>query len=317
MPLRGAGQTLDMRDVRLGHGVSIPAGLAPEAAFAAGLEAWADVLPRSAAFTSLTAARAHGLWLPPLPGRTPWFIEMARDRHESVPVRPELHVTRPATLPALDGRLMPVPETLLACARDCALLDVVVLVDSALHLGLVGADALDEVAGRRRRGAPRLRQALALADGRSESPWESLLRVLHVTAGIDVEPQAVIVDAAGRFVARADLLLTGTRTLHEYDGPDHRTPDGQARDLGRDRRLLSAGHVRRGFVAKDLTRHPQLVIEEACQAVGVPFSVDRVMPWLVMVADSLFSPSGTRAAVKRWLRAETVGRNARQLRRMG
>lgn len=65
---------------RLGHGVSIPAGLPPDDAFAAGLTAWAEVLPPSAVFTSLTAARAHGLWLPPLPPRTPWFVAMGREK---------------------------------------------------------------------------------------------------------------------------------------------------------------------------------------------------------------------------------------------
>lgn len=209
------------------------------------------------------------------------------------------------------------PASLLACARDCALLDMVVLVDSALHLGLVDVDALLAIARPRVSGGPRLREAVALSDGRSESPWETLLRALHVTAGIEVEPQAEIFDSLGRFVARADLLLTGTRTLHEYDGPEHRTPKGQARDLDRDRRLLAAGHVRRGYVAKDVMRHPHLVIEEACQSAGLPFTMERVLPWLRLVEESLFSTSGQRKALGRWLRSEMVGRNARALRALG
>src|SRR5215207_7719670 len=61
-----------------------------------------------------------------------------------------------------------------------------------------------------------------LLEGRSESPWESVMRVLHRTAGIDVEPQKEIYDDGGRFVARADLWLVGTRRIHEYDGELHR-----------------------------------------------------------------------------------------------
>lgn len=306
-----------MPDVPLGHGVSIASGLADEEAFNAGLAAWRAVLPPSAAFTSLTAARAHGLWLPPPAPRTPWFVVMGRDNGESVPVRPELHVTRPAAAPAVLGGITTVAATLAACARDCSLLDVVVLIDSALHLELVDTASIRDAARPRLKGTPRLRKALALADGRSESAWETLLRVLHVTAGIDVEPQAEIVDDAGRFIARADLLLTRTRALHEYDGADHRSPKGQAHDLRRDRRLVAAGYVRRGFVAKDLLRHPHLVIEEACASVGVPFTIERIDPWLRLVGGSLFSASGQRLALKRWLRSEMVGRHARALRALG
>jgi hypothetical protein len=38
------------------------------------------------------------------------------------------------------------------------------------------------------------------------------MRVLHVAAGIDVEPQKKIYDSSGRFVARADLWLVGDST---------------------------------------------------------------------------------------------------------
>ena len=42
------------------------------------------------------------------------------------------------------------------------------------------------------------------------------MRVLHVAADIPVEPQSEIYDEYGRFVARADLLIKGTRRIHEY-----------------------------------------------------------------------------------------------------
>jgi hypothetical protein len=47
----------------------------------------------------------------------------------------------------------------------------------------------------------------ALLDGRSESPWESVLRLLHVAADVEVEPQKKIYDEWGNFVARADLWV--------------------------------------------------------------------------------------------------------------
>jgi hypothetical protein len=64
-------------------------------------------------------------------------------------------------------------------------------------------------ANQRRRGAPRLRQVIPLLDKRSESAWESVMRVLHVAADIPVEPQHEIFDEYGRFVARVDLLIKG------------------------------------------------------------------------------------------------------------
>jgi hypothetical protein len=69
-------------------------------------------------------------------------------------------------------------ETLLACACDLGLLDLLVLVDSAL-----------------------LRPALTYADGRAESAYEVLLRMLHVECGLDVEPQFEVYDSDGHLDA--------------------------------------------------------------------------------------------------------------------
>jgi hypothetical protein len=67
-------------------------------------------------------------------------------------------------------------------------------------------------AAQRRRGTPMLRQVIGLLDKRSESPWESVMRVLHRAADIPVEPQREILDQWGRFVARGDLWIVGTKT---------------------------------------------------------------------------------------------------------
>ncbi|MFT4288648.1 hypothetical protein [Nocardioides sp.] len=77
-----------------------------------------------------------------------------------------------------------VAEAVLAAARFLSLLDLVVLVDSALHLGRCTRGDLEAVATLRRRGAPALRRVLRYADQRSESAWETLLRMLHVACGI-------------------------------------------------------------------------------------------------------------------------------------
>ena len=84
-----------------------------------------------------------------------------------------------------------------------------ILGDSALRCGDCTLKELRATAAQRRRGAPRLRALLPLLDDRSESPWESVMWVLHLAAGIEVEPQKKS-SINGRFVARGDLWLVGT-----------------------------------------------------------------------------------------------------------
>jgi hypothetical protein len=83
-------------------------------------------------------------------------------------------------------------ETLLAAARDLGILDLVILGDSALRTGDCTIEELEATAAQQRRGAPRLRAVLPLLDDRSESPWESVMRVLHQAVSINVEPQKEI-----------------------------------------------------------------------------------------------------------------------------
>ena len=89
----------------------------------------------------------------------------------------------------------------------------VAMPEPALHLGTCARAMLERTAAERRRGAPRLRQALGRSDVRSESPWETLLRLMHLACDVPVEPQAEILAPDGSFIARADLRITGTRTL--------------------------------------------------------------------------------------------------------
>jgi hypothetical protein len=85
------------------------------------------VLPTSARFTQLTAARLYGWWVPPFPPALP--LQVVIDRSQTRPCRPGLRLIRQTDLaqPRLyDGvRLDPPAETLLACARDLSELDLV------------------------------------------------------------------------------------------------------------------------------------------------------------------------------------------------
>lgn len=230
---RGVGWT------SVGHGVRIPSGLSGRAELLAELRAWQEVMPAGAAWTGLTAAEVHGLWMPtPTPG-LPRFAATGTVPGAVTVARPQLAISRHASAPlavTIDGvRVVPVPDCIVATSRFLPTLDLVVLLDSARQLGKSTLAELVDAAGRRVRGARPTRAALRLSDGRSESAWETLLRLLHVVCGIDVEPQPEILDPYGRFVARADLRVVGTDLLQEYDGADHQQARQQRKALVRAR----------------------------------------------------------------------------------
>lgn len=138
-----------------------------------------------------------------------------------------------------------------------------------------------------------LRRAVALIDARSESTWETVLRLLHVLSGLPpVEPQADLVDDNGVWVARADLLLVGTRRLHEYDGETHRDRDRHRKDLAREKRLSRASYERYGFTASELLGRPGSVIRDAEVAFGLDHDPDRLRAWLEEIRPSLFTAAG-------------------------
>lgn len=268
----------------------------------ADLRAWQQLLPASGCFTHLTAAEVQGLWLPPLPDQTPVFASLPAGQDR--PRRPGLRVSRLSvtTTPEVVAgvRLAPVPELLLACARDLGVLDLVILVDSALRSGGTSPGEIRAAAGPGRRGAPALREALRYADARAESPWESVLRMFHVFCEVPVEPQVEVYDDQGIFVARGDLHLLGTRTLHEYDGAVHRERRTHVRDLERERGLANTGWVRRGYTSADLLGRAHVMLREADAALGRRHDPGRLEPWRGALRQSLFSPSGRARLRKRW-----------------
>ena len=150
-------------------------------------------------------------------------------------------------------------------------------------------------------GVRRLRIAVGLADGRSESAWETALRVFHRFAGVAVEPQAELFDSAGHFVARVNLLLTGTNFAHEYDGAVHDERPRRTPDLRRQRRLADAGIVRRGYTAPDLVVHPHVTLHELDRVLGRRHRASRLRRWTTWLGESCFSQSGRRRLQNRWL----------------
>ena len=262
------------------------------------------MLPRDAVFSHYTAARLRGWALPWLPTWLPDFASVpGGGTHVS---RRGVYVAR--TDEALTGYemrsglpVLPAPAILAQLAQQLSLLDLVATLDSALHLGDCTVAELEASIRPYQHGGSRLRRALACADGRAESWWETPLRLLHMWCGIDVEPQYEVFDSAGNLVARADLWLVGTRRLHEYDGAWHDEAEARPLNVGRDRALGRIGWTRFGYVAADLTGNPRGILADADAAVGRPHRPERLRRWRAEAVGSTLSPRG-RAALARRLR---------------
>jgi hypothetical protein len=261
----------------------------------AGLRAWQAVLPEEARFTHLTGAGVHGLWLPPLPADLPIWVVLPYGVPR--PDRPGLRVIRSTKLPPpveIGGvRVDPVPRCIQRAARDLRELDLTCLVDAARFLGKTDAGELSGLADEPCPGVPRFRTALRWSDHRAQSIWEVMLRVLHVSCGIDVVPQYELWDN-GVLVAQGDLWLCGTRVFHEYDGGDHLPRKQQRKDLKRVRRIDEPEWKRRGYTSPDVLHQAVTILKDSDRAIGREHDPGRIRPWHDLLRESLFTPAGTQ-----------------------
>ncbi|QUW19215.1 DUF559 domain-containing protein [Agrococcus sp. Marseille-Q4369] len=91
------------------------------------------------------------------------------------------------------------------------------------------------------RGLHRARQAVALVRVGSESPRESLVRLLIMGALPEPTLQHEVFDATGLFVARLDASWPHLKLAVEYDGEHHTDPAQQERDRIRRGKLRALG----------------------------------------------------------------------------
>lgn len=294
-PVRGRRRGADWAQV--GHGLHAPADAGPRARLAA----WQLLLPGHGCFTHLTGAGLRGWWLPQVPEGLPTFVALRPD--DPRPQRKGIRSLRTRGTQLHDEidhlRVASSPEIVLACARDLSLLDLVVVIDAALHAEDLNVDGLGSAARARRRGAPAVRAALPWVDGRSESAWETALRVFHRACGIEVEPQHEVRNEHGAVVARGDLWLVGTRTFHEYDGDDHLERRRQVKDLRRMRHLDAEDWSRRGFTSEDLVGRSIGILRDADRTLGRRHDPERIKSWYALLRESCFTPAGRRRLLAR------------------
>lgn len=194
----------------------------------------------------------------------------------------------------VDGlRCTTVARTLVDVGRSEDRGTALVVMDAALHRSLVVREELvDELAVcARLRGIGAARRAVSRADGRSESPGETLTRLLLHEIGFPApELQVTATDAAGRFLGRIDLAYPSIGVLIEFDGLMKYGVDARSALIAEKRRedaLRAAGFVVVRLTWRDLSRPEavrRLVADAREQgrravAAGMITGVLRSAPW--------------------------------------
>ncbi len=193
----------------------------------------------------------------------------------------------------IEGIRVASPEwTITELAEDLGLIDLVAVIDGVLHTSETTVQRLVDSIVPGRRGAKVMRNALAYVDGRSESWWESVLRMAHQLAGIPIESQVEIFNRIGTFVARADLHIIGTDRYPEYDGAAHRELSRHVSDLKREKGMSRLAYERYGYTSDELVGTPAMVIEDAEDALGWPHDSRRLFHWLQELDRSSISKPG-------------------------
>lgn len=156
------------------------------------------------------------------------------------PVGPE-HSALVGGVPVTSG-----DRTAFDLARLLPTTQAVQALDRLLHLHVATPQGIRAVAASssRWRGAVAARRALRLADAGSESPQESLLRLLWMAAGLPRPGcNRVVRDLEGRFVARVDLVDGEAGVVGEYDGAVHADAGRRSEDARRQEDVESLGLV--------------------------------------------------------------------------
>lgn len=198
-------------------------------------------------FSHSTAARIHGM---PLPSRLEreGRVHLASPSGRARMRRPGVvgHRIR-STVVVVDGlRVESRIDTFVHLSAILTLEELVAvgdwLVSPARAEPLTVSDLSDAV---RRlghaRGLNRARHALMLIRVGAESPRETLVRLLVISALPEPVLQHSVFDASGAFVARLDLSWPALKLGVEYDGEHHTEPEQQARDAVRLERLRALG----------------------------------------------------------------------------
>jgi very-short-patch-repair endonuclease len=206
----------------------------------------------------ITAARLHELWVPRLwtPTEKAELIIAAGITHHQrrgMQRRSGLHADEQTIAAGIP--VTTVERTVHDLAVRLRTDDLVCLLDSALRVGW--RRPVED-----RRARSRMREALPLADARSESPLETRLRLLLTRAGLPPESLQYKVKAEdGHIVARLDMAYPSVRLGIEADGREvHELPEALLGDRRRQNDLQALRWTILRFTWDDVVNHPAEVI---------------------------------------------------------
>lgn len=220
------------------------------------------VAPELAWISHASAARVHGIPLPPLPGEHLSVVD-GGDRIRRAGVTCHMGAAD-ARVIRRDGLQYSAPaQVFVELAEQLCLVDLVVVGDWLVRRELVTLARLREfVASSRMRGSAAARVAVAFVRERVDSPMETRLRMLFVLAGF---PEPVVnetFDVAGVGRRRFDLCWPGVKVIAEYDGRHHAEREEQwEADLERREQIDDDEWRIRVFVAKDVFNTPDRTVQ--------------------------------------------------------
>ena len=160
--------------------------------------------------------------------------------------------------------LTTVARTVVDLARTTSLREGVVVADSALHHGKTTKPDLYAVIGHCARwpGIAQARRAVDFSDALSESPFESLARLVFDQGGLPKPELQAWVGGQGRPLGRADFYWPAHATIAEADGASKYNDPARARDqLQRDENLRRAGFQVVHFTWHQLHQTPAQIVE--------------------------------------------------------
>ena len=154
------------------------------------------------------------------------------------------------------------PErTLVDCGTILGLVELVQAADHLIHMKVTTIESLWAYAtASHLDGVRRVRRALTYVREGSESPMDTLVRLMMVFARLpEPECNRKIFDDVGNFLGRGDVIYFRFKVLVEYDGWHHER-DGKQRQKDRSRReaLESAGWRVIVITSEDLKNKPMI-----------------------------------------------------------
>jgi hypothetical protein len=153
-------------------------------------------------------------------------------------------------------------RTVVDLTRTLSFREGVVATDSALHRKLVTKAELTTVLDscRRWQGARRAADVIDFADGRAESPLESIARVAFADCGLPPPELQVWLGGTTEPVGRVDFYWKQYRTIAEVDGAlKYADPDRARAQLRRDSLLRDDGFEVVHFTWQQITETPEHV----------------------------------------------------------